>query len=73
MMIKLVDNVVYITQPGVRVYSDRTRQRQNYGVKRIALDLEHMSVIRSIQTGRVASKNLYNRDAIDLSWRGRSE
>ena len=45
----------------LRVYSDRTRQRQNDGVKHNALDLEHMLVNRSIQTGRVASKNLYNR------------
>ena len=57
----------------VRVYSDRTRQRQNAGAKHNALDLEHMLVNRSIQTGRVGSKNLYNRDAVDLCWRVRSE
>ena len=39
----------------VRVYSDRTRQRQNDGVKHNSLELEHMFVNRSIQTGRVAS------------------
>ena len=47
-----------------RVYSDRTRQRQNDGLKPNALDLEHMLVNRSIQTGCVASKNLYNKDAV---------
>ena len=46
-----IANVVYL-----RVYSDRTRQRHNDGVKHNALDLEHMLVNRSIQTGRVASK-----------------
>ena len=51
----------------VRVFSDRTRQRQNDGVKHYALDLEHMLVNQSIQTGRVASKNLYNRDAAVLT------
>ena len=51
----------------LRVYSDRTRQRQNDGVKHNALDLEHILVNWSIQTGRVASKNLYNRDAVDLT------
>ena len=51
----------------IRVYSDRTRQRQNDGVKHNALESEHMFVNRSIQTGRVASKNLYNRDAVDLT------
>ena len=51
----------------LRVYSDRTRQRQNDGVKHYALDLEHMLVNRSIQTGRVASKNLYNKDAVVLT------
>ena len=50
-----------------RVYSDRTRQRQNDGVKHKVLDLEYMLVNRGIQTGRVASKNLYNRDAVDLT------
>ena len=33
----------------------------------MTLDLEHMLVNRSIQTGCVASKNLYNRDAINLT------
>ena len=51
----------------VRVYSDRTRQRHNGGVKHNALDLEHILVNRSIQTGSVASKNVYNRDAVDLT------
>ena len=51
----------------VRVYSDRTRQRQNGGVKHNALELEQMFVNRSIQTGRVESKNIYNRDAVGLT------
>ena len=38
------------------VYSDRTRQRQNDGVKDNALDLGHLLVNRSIQTGRAVSK-----------------
>ena len=50
-----------------RVYSDRTRQRQNDGVKHNALDLEHLLVNRCIQTGRVASKKLNNRDAVVLT------
>ena len=54
------------TRTRIRVYSDRTRQGQNDGVKHNALDLEHMLVNRSIQTGRVASKILYNRNAVDL-------
>ena len=41
--------------------------------KHNALELEHMFVNLSIQTGRVASKKLYNRDAVDLCWRVRSE
>ena len=52
----------------LRVYSDRTHQRQNDGVKHNALEfveLEHMFVNRSIRTGRVASKKVYNRDAVD--------
>ena len=51
----------------LRVYSDRTRQRQIDGVKQDALVLEHMLINRSIHTGRVASKSLYNRDAVDLT------
>ena len=53
--------------PAIMVYSDRTRQRHNDGVKHNALVLEHMLVNRCIQTGRVASKNLYNRDAVILT------
>ena len=56
-----------------RVYSDWTRQRQFDRVTDNALDLEHLLLNRSIQTGRVASKILYNRDAVDLVWRVRSE
>ena len=41
---------------------------QNDGVKHNALELEHMFVNRSIQTGRVASQNLYNRDAVVLTY-----
>ena len=52
----------------LRVYSDRTRQRHNDGVKHNALELEHMLVNRRIQTGRVASKILYNRAAVDLTF-----
>ena len=48
----------------LRVYSDWTRQRHNDGVKHNALVLEHMLVNRSIQTGRVASKMLYNSVAV---------
>ena len=33
----------------------------------ICYSLEHMFVDWSIQTGCVASKNLYNRDAVDLT------
>ena len=51
----------------VRVYSDRTRQRQNDGVKHNSLEMEYMFVNRSIQTGRVDSKNLDNRDAVVLT------
>ena len=51
----------------VRVYSDRTRQRQFDGVKHNTLVLEHMLVNLCIQTGRVASKILYNRDAVVLT------
>ena len=43
------------------------RQRQNDGVKHYARDFEHTLVNRSIQTGRVASKKLYNRDAVVLT------
>ena len=46
----------YILASCLRVYSDRTRQRHYDGVKHNALELEHMFVNRSIQTGRVASK-----------------
>ena len=37
------------------------------GVKHNALVLEHMLVNRRIQTGRDASKILYNRDAVGLT------
>ena len=43
------------TRRWLRVYSDRTRQRQIDGVKHNALVLEHILVNRSIQTGRVAT------------------
>ena len=52
---------------GVRVYSHRTRQRQFEAAKHNALIVEHMFVNRSIETGRVASKILYNKDAVDLT------
>ena len=55
------------TTSPLRVYSDRTRQRHNDGVRHNALELEHMFVNRSIQTGCVASKILYNRDAVVLT------
>ena len=45
----------------------KTRQGQYDGVKHNALELEHMFVNRSIQSGSVASKNLYNRDAVVLT------
>ena len=49
----------------LRFHSECTfSQRQNDGVKHNALGLEHMLVNRSIQTGRVASKKFYNRDAV---------
>ena len=51
----------------IRLYSDRTRQRQYDGVIHNALDLEHILVNRSIQTCRVASKKLYIRDVVDLT------
>ena len=51
----------------VRVYTDWTRQHQFDGIKHNALFLEHMLVNRSIHTGRVASRILYNRDAVDLT------
>ena len=42
-------------------------QTGRVSVKMTALDLEYMLVNRSIQTGRVASTILYNRDAVDLT------
>ena len=51
----------------LRVYSDWTRQRQFDGVKHNVLVLEHMLFNQSIHTARVASKFLYNRDAVDLT------
>ena len=65
MGIRLVSNVhVFDT---VRVYPDRTRQRQFDDVKHNALVLEHILINRCIQTGRVASKILFNRDTVDLT------
>ena len=51
-----MESNIHITYKTLRVYSDRTLQRQNDGVKHNALDLEHMLVNRSIQTGHDASK-----------------
>ena len=42
-------------------------QSGRVSVKMTALDLEHMLVNWSIQTGRVASKKLYKRDAVVLT------
>ena len=50
-----------------RVYSDRTRQRLNDGVKHNALDLEHMLVNRGAIGRAAASNNLYNSDAVVLT------
>ena len=50
----------------LRVYSDRMRQRHNDGVKHNALELEHMFVNRSIQTGRVASDLRGNPKGVDF-------
>ena len=61
------DADVVTTSCSVRVYSNRTRQRHNDGVKHNTMDLEHVLVNRGIQTGRVASKILYNTDAVDLT------
>ena len=57
----LVDGETSGLEQPVRVYSDRSHQRQSDGVKRKALVLEHMLVNRCIQTGRVASNLLCNR------------
>ena len=59
--------VSYFIQMSLKVYSDRTRQRKFDGVKHNALVLEHMLINRSIHTGRVGSKILYNSDAVDLT------